>query len=537
MSRLNELLRTLRSRAGKREVDQQVDAELTHHFDMLVEENIAAGMSAEAARASAEERFGDYEEIRKRGARVRRGNERARQRASLIDTLVVDLRFAFRGLHRNPGFAAVAVLTLALGIGAGGAALSVLDAVLLRPLPFDEPDRLVKLQSTFPDGDRVWFVSPADLIDWRERNRVFTGLSAIDRGLTDVFRTDGQEALQVIAARVSTNFFDVLGVDAVVGRTLVSEDDAPGAPRVAVLNHGLWLQAFGGDPQAVGRTVRLGDERYTVVGVLPRDFAFREAYDGDGPVLWAAGALPPERRAQRRNRSLDVVARLRPGVSLRQAQDEMQALALDLAEEYPATNKSSQTGNPFLVRITSVHDKLVEDVRTPVLMLSGAVGFVLLIAWLNVTNLLLARTTARRRELSLRTAIGAGSWRVGRQLITETMLLTSLGGVLGLVIAWWLTGVLVTVAPEAYGGMSMGVGVIPLLYRAEITGWVLRMTLLTCLVTVAACGLAPAIRAARTDPGDGLKGSSGHERTMALMQQANWQHQAYELGIAPGLND
>ena len=517
MSPLSKVLRRVRGN-GTKELEQQIDEELKAHIEMLVEEYLAEGMSPEAADAHARRRFGDYKRIRTEGLRVRRGNERRQRRWDLLADFVTDVRISLRGLRRDPTFATVAIGTLALGIGASAAVFSVLEAVFVRPLPFDEPDRLVHIAAFIP-GPQVGQgglndIPPAILVDLQERNRVFTDIAAARRDpVSEVNLSGGLEAVRVPANWVSASFFDVLGVSAAIGRTLSPEDDLPAALRVTVLSHGLWVRAFGSDPRIVGRVVRLNDELHTVVGVMPSDFAFF-GEDGGSPALWMLGAVTPETRNDRLALTLDVIARLRPGVSLERAQAEMDGIALALADEFPESNRRPETGEIVGIRLFPLHGNFVQPVRSSLLVLSGAVAFVLLIAWVNVANLLLARTGSRRRELAVRTAIGAGRWRVGRQLLTETLVLSAFGGLAGLILARWLIAVFVAAVPPPGGGvMGLSSGAIPLLQRAELNGWVIAITLLTCLVTAAVCGLAPAIQAARSDVHAGLKtGRHGNRR-------------------------
>jgi len=513
MSPVSDLLRRVRGSRAK-ELERQVEEELRAHLDMLVEEYLAQGMSPEAADAQARRRFGGFERIRAEGVRIRRDTEQLKRRWDLLEDFVTDMRISLRGLRRDPTFATVAIVTLALGLGASAAVFSVVEAVLFEPLPFAEPDRVVHLYEDAPFDEVPWYTSPANLIDWRERNRVFTDIAAVDELREGAVNLTGvDEPLRIPVARVSANFFDILGVGAVRGRTFLPEDDAPGAEPVVVLSHGLWVQALGSDPDQLGRVIRVNGEPHTVVGVMPEGFAFRDRGEGNSARLWRAGALlvnPTSRRA----RLLRGVARLRPGVTLEQAQADMSAVALDLAEEYPETN--SYQGDPWDVEVTTAHRRLVGSVRASLLLLSGAVGVVLLIGWVNVTNLLVARTSARRREFALRAAIGAGRGRVVRQLLTETLFLSMLGGAVGLGLARGLLAVFLAAAPASAGGLSQGLGAIPRLSGSEISGWVVAMTLLTCLVTTTACGLLPALHAVRGDPQKGLQagGGRGHGRSV-----------------------
>jgi len=507
MSPWGDLLRRVRG-DRRSELERQVEEELLAHLDLLVEEHLAAGMSPEAAEAHAHRRLGDLRRLRKEGVRIRRGNGRQARRRSILADFAADARIALRCLGRDPSFTAVAVVTLALGIGAAAAVFSVLDAVLLKPLPYPEPDQLVVVREYQPNPRfaRLWSVSPANLADWQERNRVFTGIAPINGFPTFWVNLAGRtEPVRTGADRVTTEFFEVLGVGAALGRVLAEEDDTPGAPPVVVLSHSLWTRTFGGDPGVVGRTLRLDEEDHTVIGVMPEGFFYG---DETGPDLWRNGAIPADTQTERRSRTLDPIARLAPGVTLERAQAEMDAIALQLAEAYPDANRDSQTGQPWGVRLLPMHDRIVEDVRPSLLVLGGGVALVLLIAWINVTNLLAARVVARRREFAVRTAMGAGRGRVARQVLTEALVLSAAGGLAGLAIARALVLLFGAAAPAPGGGATgLATGAIPLLSRAEIGPWVVAMTTLTCLVTTGACGLGPMLRAARTQIREGLTAS------------------------------
>ena len=430
------------------------------------------------------------------------------KRQHYLDTLLMDLKFALRGLVRNPGFAVVAILTLALGIGASVAVFSVLEAVLLRQLPYPEPERVVQVRLRAFDGSEAT-ISPGIFIRFQERNQVFAAMAAIERypvGYTNL--TGGDSPLRIEAPRVSANFFDVLGVDAAMGRTFLPEDDLPDATAVAVLSYGLWQRAFGGDPDIVGRTIRLDETPHTVVGVTPFEFTYPMP-DGGTPDLWLAQPLPPDAR-NARSLTLWAVARIRPEVTVEGARAELDAIVEGLIEEYPYL-ADPRSGRRVGVVVEQYHRHLVQGVRVSLLMLAGGVGFVLLIAWVNVVNLLLARFNSREREIALRSAIGASRSRVARQLMTESLVLSVLGGAAGLFLARWMVTLFVALAPTPGGGrMGLTANAIPLLSRAEIGGWALAMTAVTCLVTAVACGIGPAIRAARTDPATGLR--SGRQR-------------------------
>jgi putative ABC transport system permease protein len=408
-------------------------------------------------------------------------------------------------MSRKPGFSAITISTLALGMGAAASVFAVLDAVLLRPLPYAEPDRLVWLHEVRPDGFD-FAVSQANFLDWRERNRVFTDIAAIDAFPAHVNLTGGAEAMRVPGHRVSQAFFEVLGVDAAIGRTLVADDDRPGAEPVVVLGDAIWRRAFAADRTVVGKVVRIDDEPHTVVGVMPPGFTLHQPQAGS-PELWRQGALPPENNTVRAARSLGAVARLRPGVGVAAAQAELDAIAEELAQAHPQANRmNDQAWRPS---VTPLHDRLVaERTRATLIVLSGAVALLLLISWINVTNLLLAQTAARSREVAVRKALGAGRWRIARQFLTHAFVLSGAGGLLALALTRLLIPGLLAAAPGMGAGLGPDAGFIPLLARTSVSTWVAVMTVVTAIVTAGICGLAPALRAAWRPAGAGLKTAS-----------------------------
>jgi predicted permease len=403
-----------------------------------------------------------------------------------MDTILSDIRLALRRLRRTPGFTLVAVLTLALGIGANTAIFSVVNAALLRPLPYPDGQRLVRLYPT-RDGGRAT-VSPPDFVDWREQAGVFQGMAALNSN-ADFTLTGADSPERVAGAQVTADFFSVLETPPAIGRGFTPSDEVVGQDRSVILSYALWQQRFGGRPDILGQSIEMDRVRYTVVGVAPRDFEYPQ-----GAKLWTPLAFTTEDlTTQRGAHYLDVIARLRPGVSLEQAQAAMGAVAQRLAVQYPRTNKEwSATAVPM-------RDALVGDVRPALLMLLGAVGLVLLIACVNVANLLLARSMTRARELAIRTALGAGRSAIVRGILTESILLAVIGGAAGLVVAAWATSALVALQPDALRGLG----------PVSIDGTVLAFTLLLVLVTGFMFGLLPALQASRvTDVSGRLKESS-----------------------------
>ncbi|HEX8073330.1 MAG TPA: ABC transporter permease [Pyrinomonadaceae bacterium] len=406
-----------------------------------------------------------------------------------MTTLWQDLRYGVRVLRQSRGFTAVAVVSLALGIGANTAVFSVVNAVLLRALPYAEPARLVLLWSTErASGDDRGQVSATDVADFAARNHVFAAVSTYG-DWQGFISGDGGLPERLVAAQVGEGFFEVLRGRALLGRTFLPEEQQDGKDFVVVLSYGLWQRRFGGDPSVVGRTIQLGGRPYTVVGVMPADFQSLPKGLLNAPAeLYRPVAEPPD-ETQRGARHLRAIARLRDGVTVEQAQAEMRLIAAQLEAEHPRANAN------YGVRVTPLGEDLTGPLRPALLMLLGAVGFVLLIACANVGNLLLARSAARQKELAIRAALGAGRWRIVRQLMTESVLLALAGGALGLLGALWGTSLI-----EAAGAQ-----LVPWLGAVEIDGRVLGFTCALSLVTGLIFGLAPAWRMSRPELNETLK--------------------------------
>ncbi len=402
----------------------------------------------------------------------------------MMDTLLADLRYALRTLRRSPGFTAVAVLTLALGIGANTAIFSVVNAVLLRPLPFHDPDRLVLLWERSPQLEFMAVAYP-DFVDWREQSRAFEDVAVFNRFRT-LNLTGVAEPERLATAVVTASLFPVLGAQAVVGRTFLPDEDHPGAPRTVVLSYGLWQRRFGSDPSLVGRALTLDGQSYTVVGVMPRGFQYPR-----GVEVWAPLGLFLD--AGMRNRAnhpgLVGLARLKPGVSLDQARVELSAIARRLEQQYPTNTAIGASMTPLMDVVVG------GGVRRTLLVLLGAVGFVLLIACANVVNLLLARGAVRSGEIAIRAALGAGRVRVLRQLVTESLVLSLTGGAGGLLIAAWGVELLRALAPDS----------LPRVAEIRIDGWVLGFTLVLSMIAGVVFGAAPLVQSARADLAGTLK--------------------------------
>jgi putative ABC transport system permease protein len=416
-------------------------------------------------------------------------------------TLFKDIQYGIRSLLKQPGFTTVAIITLALGIGANSAMFSAVNSVLLQPLSFPESERIVLLEGVNPrQGITRSNMSVPDFADWQTQNQVFEHMAGFATGGALLVNNDETE--RVRRASVSAEFFPLLKTNALLGRTLHPEDSQKERNATAVLGYGLWQQRFGADPNIVGSQVKIGGEPTTVVGVMPAGFDYPERSE-----LWLP--FPIEAAAERRdNRYLEVVTRLKPGVTLPQAQAQMDTINQRLAQTYPETN----TGSGVL--LTTLQERLVGETRASLLLLLGAVALVLLIACANVANLLLARATSRQKEIAVRTALGASRWRIIRQLLTESLLLSIVGGALGLWLSLWLTRLLIAVSPPNS----------PRFDEIRPDTRVFLFTLALAAITGLVFGLVPALQASRINLNEGLKeggrtgtGGSTHNRTRSLM--------------------
>jgi predicted permease len=475
-----DLIRILLSRffalfRAKR-LDADLDEELRAHIDFAVEENLKRGMPAQAARTQALRSFGGVTQTRER--------YRTQREIPLLEMLAQNIRFGLRQMRRAPGFALVALLTLALGIGATTAIFSVVDAVMLKPLPFPTAARLVQVGSLIAATGKGGSASYLDFADLRDENHVFDGMAAFRTG--DLIWIGPHEPVRLEGVAVSANLFSLLGTTPALGRSFRPEEDSPaatGGTDPVILSYGLWQREFSSDASVLGRTLQLGNQAYTVVGVMPKGFQF--PIQAEPTELWTTLAIDARGGAnaltvQRGAHYLDVVGLLKPGVPIQSAEAEMAAIAASLNKLHPENRART-------IRLTPLLQSLVGDLGAPLLILTGAVGCVLLIVCANIANLMLARATARRMEIAMRIALGASRGRVLCQLLTESLMLGLIGGGLGIAVAAGLVRVLVRIMPVD----------IPRLNDAAVDIRLLFFAILVSLLAGILSGLFPALQASK----------------------------------------
>jgi predicted permease len=488
----------IRNFARRRKRDEELDAEVRGYADMLAEEKVRDGMKPEEAGRAARIQLGGVEQVKELVREARAG--------AWVDSLLQDIRYGARMLRKTPGFTIVAVLTLALGIGATTALFSVINGVLLKPLPYPHAERLAALAESFPPFP-MGSISYPNFVDWVKMNHTWDALAASRR--SDFNLTGIGEAQRLKVTEVSPSFFPLLGVRPVIGRDFTSQDDNRAATPTVILSYQLWRDKFGGSGEIIGKTLTLNGTPYTVIGVLPSvylccewmNFHFGDAYVpiGNQNAPWVTSRFD--------HPGISAIGRLKSGISLEKARADMDAVARNLSATYPNSNKNSR------VVMMPLADRITHSVRTALLILFASVGFVLLIACTNVANLLLARLTGRAREFAVRAALGATRRRVIRQLLTESLLLAASGGILGVLLAGWGTRAGLKALPEALprtNDISMDLRVLCFTLAVSILGGVLF-------------GLAPAFKSSRPDLHDTLKeggrGSSGvrHQKTQAIL--------------------
>jgi predicted permease len=475
--RLNSLWRNL---FHKDRVDQEFTEEIQAYLDMVTEENIRQGFTPQEARRNALVEVGGVEQVQERVREIRMGQ--------FIETTWRDIRFGVRALVHSPIFTVVTVLSLALGIGANTAIFSVVNGLLLRPLPYPESEQIVDVwhtppQQSFPGLDR-FSVSPANYLDWKAQSNAFEQMAIYT--YTGLSLSTSNDPLPLIGAAVSSDFFSVLRTNAMQGRTFTPDEEQPGRDQVVVISHGLWQRAFGANPNIVGQTLTLNSRSFTVVGIMPAGFQLPREAD-----LWVPLAWDDKERQTRSIHDYIVIARLKQNVSLPQAQAEMSTISTRLEQQYPEENSG------WGAVVIPLREDLVGDIRTALLVLFSAVGFVLLIACANVANLMLARGANRQKEIAVRIALGAGRARLVRQLLTESVLLAVTGGVLGLLLAVWGSRMLVRL------------GSLPNSGDIGIDTWALGFTLLVSFAAGIIIGIVPALQFTKSSLSETLKQGSG----------------------------
>ncbi|MDQ3803567.1 MAG: ABC transporter permease [Acidobacteriota bacterium] len=473
-------------------MEQEFTEEIQAYLEMLIEAKIVEGLKPQEARRAALIELGGIEQVKEKVREVRMGH--------FVEPLWQDVRYGVRVLIKSPVFTTVAVLSLALGIGANTAIFSVINGLLLRPLPYPDSQRIVHVwhtppQESFPGLDR-FSVSPANYLDWKEQGRAFEQMAAYEYARFSL-STSG-DPVSVIGTAVSSDFFSVLRSTPGQGRTFSPEEEQPGRDHVVVISHGLWQRAFGADPNLIGRTLTLNSRSFTVVGIMPAGFQFPQEAE-----LWVPLAWDSKQRQIRSIHDSLVIARLKQGASLAQAQAEMSTISSRLEQQYPEENKG------WGAVVIPLQEDLVGDIRPALLVLFSAVGFVLLIACANVANLMLARGANRQKEIALRIALGATRARVVRQLLTESVLLAVVGGVLGLLLARWGSEMLVRLSS----------GTLPDPGEIGIDKWTLGFTLLVSLGAGVVAGIAPALQFTKAEMSEALKQGTGRTGGSSVKQR------------------
>ena len=528
MDWVNNFIARLRALFRRDVVLDEIDEEMRAHIEMEAEANRGLGMTADEARLSAAKSFGNLGSIRDLAYEVKGGG--------VVETLWRDVRYSGRLLLKHPGFALIAVLTLALGIGANTAIFSIVNAVLLRPFPYENPDRLFMVGETLTGARDGAVLSYPNFADWRDDRNVFASASAVRPN--ENFNLSGLGEPERLQGRlVSAGFLTTLGIKPLYGRDFLAEDDRPGVTPTVILSYGLWSRLFANDPNIVGRQITLNNQSYTVVAVTPPEFRFG-LVGLDADVSVPIGLSAERFKARGADPGIGAVARLKPGMSQEQAETALNLVYAHLEQQYPDSNARRRA------YLTPLHEFFVGSVRTPLLILLGSVALVLLIACANVANLLLVRASGRKREISVRVALGASRGRIVRQLLTESFMLAFIGAVLGVLIARWGTGIIAHQLPDS----------IPRLSEANVDLRVLAFTLGASIITGLFFGLAPALQASRLNLTDALKegdrGSSGRQRlrgalvigevalTLTLLIAASLLIQSFRrvLQVDPGFN-
>jgi putative ABC transport system permease protein len=482
------LITRLRALLQRDKVIGDIDEEFRVHVEMETSANLERGMSPMEARRAAQRSFGNLGSVRDAAYEIRGGG--------MIESFWQDIRYAARGLVKHKTFTIVAVVTLALGVGANTAIFSVVNELLLRPLPYADAQQLVMLWEVTPEGRHQNTTSRANFRGWREQTISFESMAAFSDQRLNL--TGAGEAEEISVQFATPSLFHVLGVQPILGRDMKEEDGARDAPPIAILGYSFWQRRFGGDAQIIGKPILLNGEKFTVVGVMPAGFQWhikQRSGTGKPAEIWSALDIPPGEGPGSRGRFLSTVARLKPGVSQPQAQADMNTVMARLEQDAPRFNKG------YVTEIIPLRDQFVGNVRLALWIILGAVGFVLLIACANVANLMLSRAAAREREIAVRTALGAGRWRIVRQLLTESFLLAAIGGLLGLAIASWGIKALAAISPRDLVNLQR-VGL-----NLTVLGWTMGISFVTAIIF----GLAPALEATRLNLTGALKEGKGAE--------------------------
>lgn len=465
----------LRALFGRERVTGEIHDELAHHVDLLTADNVRRGMTPEDARAAARRQVGNLPSLQDQGYEVRGGG--------IVEATLRDARFALRLMRRQPGFSLIALLTIALGIGATSTIFGVANGVLLKPLPYPDADRLamVWMNNTRMALREDWHSLP-NIQDYRDANQTFEAIAVFRNRSFSL--TGAGDAQLVVGAAASANLFPVLGVQAHRGRVFTEGEDQPEQDGVVVLSHGLWTRAFGGEEGVIGQSVVLNGRSRKVIGIMPKGFGF----PAPATEFWVPLAPNEQLRNGRNSLWLMSIGRLKPAATVAQAQSDLERINVDIIRRFPG-----QDG--YGIYTVGYHDQLVARTKPAIIALLGAVGFLLLIACVNVANLLLSRASVREREVALRTAIGAGRLRLIRQLLTESALLAIVGGVLGVGLAWLGMRTLVAIAPPELPRLA------DIIVDVRVVGFTFGIALLTGLVF----GLVPAIQISRTGLSQALK--------------------------------
>ena len=489
---LSDLLRRWRALTHKAELEYELDEELRFHLERDIEQKVRGGMTPEEARYAALKSF-DRVDQSKEECRDARG-------VGLIENIMRDISYSLRILLKNYAFTIVVILTLALGIGANTAIFSFANGILLRPLPYPQSDRLAVLDETaLKRGIDSMSVSFPNFLDWREQNKVFEDIGTY-YGTSRFSLSGAGEPIEIRGCYISHGLFEILRVSPQLGRTFTANEDRPDEDAVVILGNDLWQRNFGGDAQIVGRKVMISNRPRTVVGVMPPGYRFPDVAE-----LWVPLALTTK-TFTRTDHGLNAIARLKDGVSFAEAQTEMNNIAARIEQQNPVTNEG------LGVKVMSLHENLTGDYRQALLILLGVVGCVLLVACVNVANLMLARATARQKEFALRAALGAGRWRIMRQLLVESLLLAIVGGALGFALSLWALNLLLHAIPiKLPFWMNFGLDL-------RVLGFTIAITLLTGLIF----GGIPALQTSRVDLNDTLKeggrgSGSVRSRTRSLL--------------------